>query len=200
MLVFALSGCSRATDAELPEPSSGTAGLSSSEVGEQRLPTVESSNTDRTNPEAVAKDFVTILETHDAGVDVDEWTSLNRAADLMTPAQAKAQLAYTAGDSDSDWELWRENKALITPIVSLTKDRTPPDTDQKVFKVIRAQLRPTAVEEEVDLPPRERIHFLTLERLGSHWSVAVWKAGPLEETRQQEAGSISRDDVKEPTP
>lgn len=200
MLLVALSGCSRTTDADLPAPGNDTTDLPPTEVPYQGLPTVESLTTDRTNPEAVAKDFVTILETHDAGVDVDEWTSLNRAADLMTPAQAKAQLAYTAGDSDSDWDLWREHKALVTPIVSPTKDRTPPDTDQQVSKVIRAQLRPAAADEEMELPARERIHFLTLERLGSHWAVAVWKAGPLEETRQQEAGSVSRDDAKEPTP
>ena len=105
-----------------------------------KLPTADSLDVDMGNPDAVAKAFVEVVESHDAGSDSTEWISVKRADSLMTPQARETYLSYTDGGVDTDWDVWRDAKAITHPAVSLHDAPKPKDTPTTAYRVVLAQL------------------------------------------------------------
>lgn len=161
---------------------------SSIKVRVGQLPDVASLNTDRSDPDAVARDFMTIVESHDAVHEADEWSSVQRATELMTPRLAQNSLAYPEALARSDWPLWVKAEAVVEPVVIFTNDRRPPDTDVKAMRPVLAQFTIVSSNDSVRLLPKQRMHFLTLEKLEGQWTVTVWQAHQIEDNNTPQAG------------
>lgn len=179
-----LVGCS---DKEMIQPADGGSSFSN-QVAAGQLPDVVSLNTDRSDPDAVARDFMTIIESHDAINEADEWSSVQRATELMTPRLAQNSLAYPEALAHSDWPLWVKAEAVVSPVVIFTSDRRPPDTDVKVMRPVLAQFTIVSSNNSVQLAPKQRMHFLTLEKLEGQWTVSVWQAYHIEDNTMPQAG------------
>ena len=155
-----------------------------------KLPTADSLDVDMGNPDAVAKAFVEVVESHDAGSDSTEWISVKRADSLMTPQARETYLSYTDGGVDTDWDVWRDAKAITHPAVSLHDAPKPKDTPTTAYRVVLAQLNvqpddPAAAER---LPKRMRVHFVTMDKTDGKWQVSIWKPDQLTDNTQPQAG------------
>lgn len=178
-----------------PAPGGGDStdtSLSSPVSGE--LPTADLLDVDRRDPDAVAEAFVTIVETHDTTVDAREWTSIQRAADLLNPQTSDRQLANTDGGAGTDWGRWKDAAAFVEPFVLATNDARPRDEATVAYRVFRAVLTAHTDDPDAQLPVRERVHFVTLTKTDGEWTVDRWNPGPLEASHRAQAGDTSRDD------
>lgn len=160
----------------------------------RELPTAELLDVDKSDPDEVAEAFVTIVETHDTTVDAREWTSIQRAADLLNPQTAERQLANTDGGAGTDWSRWKDSEAFIEPFVVATNDARPRDEATVVHRVFRAMLTAHTDDPDAQLPACERVHFVTLTKTDGDWTVDRWNPGPLEDAHRTQAGDTSRDD------
>lgn len=188
-----VAACLVACGDDAPEAGVSTeTSLSSPASGE--LLTAELLDIDKRDPDEVAEAFVAIVETHDTTVDAHEWTSIQRAADLLNPQSADRQLANTDGGAGTDWELWEDSGAFVEPFVAATNDARPRDEATVVHRVFRATLTAYTDDPDAQLPVRERIHFVTLTKTDGDWAVDRWNPGPLETSHRTQAGDTSRDD------
>ena len=128
---------------------------------------------DGTQPDSVATAFVEIVENHDAATEKEEWASVARATELMTPESAAAYTADFNGGTETRWEDWVPWEAFTTAIPALADDVRPPDTENEVFRIVDAHIQ---VETPGDHAAHDivRTHFLMLQKVDESWRVARW--------------------------
>ena len=139
---------------------------------------------DDTQPDSVAKAFVEVIENHDAATEKDEWASVARATELMTPEAATAYTSDFNGGTETRWEDWVRWEAFTTAIPAIADDVRPPDTDTEAFRTVDAHIQ---VETPGDHAAYDvvRTHFLTLQKVDAAWRVARWNIStPVEKAKE----------------
>lgn len=139
---------------------------------------------DDSSIDSVSKAFVEVIENHDASTDEQEWASVTRATDLMTPEAATAYTADLAGGTETQWENWRRWNAFTTAVPAFNEDARPSDTDTEAYRSVDAHIR---VETPGDHASKDlvRTHFLTLNKVDGKWRVARWNvATPVEKPKE----------------
>lgn len=141
-------------------------------------------NVDYTSPDSVSEAFVEVIENHDAATEKEEWASVARATDLMTPSAAQAYTADFNGGTETRWEDWLRWDAFTTAIPAFSNDVRPPDTETEAYRVIDAHIQ---VETPGDHAAQDliRSHFLMLRNIDGKWLVARWNvASPVEKPKE----------------
>lgn len=178
-----LSAC-QAEQSPAPAPSATGTHQADSITDAQAL------DTDMSDPDAVAHDFVEIIESHDASTEVNEWVSVSRAESLMVADTYEANMEYTEGDVYSDWELWKELNATTTPIVSVQATEVEKDTDSRVHRTATARINVSvgAGVEGKTAPARMRVHEMILTNHGGQWLVDRWEVHRMQDNDAPQAG------------
>lgn len=147
-------------------------------------------DTDMSDPDAVAHDFVEVIESHNASNEVNEWVSLSRAESLMVADTYEANMEYTEGDVYSDWELWKELNATTTPIVSVQSTEGEKDSPSRVHRtaIARINVSAGAGAEGKAAPARMRVHELILTNNNGKWLVDRWEVHRMQDNDAQQAG------------
>lgn len=151
----------------------------------QEFPDAATLDTDFSDPDSVAKNFVTIIESHNAAHESTEWASLARAEKLMVPSSFEANMKITEGDVYTDWDVWRELKATTRPVVKLQDSE---DKGNTATRTVTAAINVNSGVPNQTARSRHREHTITLTKQGDKWLVDTWKPSRLGDSKAPQAG------------
>ena len=166
------------------EPDPETKTEVSSQEG-QSFPDGSTLDTDFSDPDSVAENFVTIIESHNAAHESTEWASLARAEELMVPSSFEANMKITEGDVYTDWDVWRELKATTRPIVKVQDSE---DDGTTATRIITAAINVNSGVPNQTARSGHRTHTITLTKQGDKWLVDTWKPSRLGDNKASQAG------------